>query len=123
MAALFAVAVAVQYNDPHPVLWMAIYGAACAVSIVAAWRGSVPVAAPVTVGIIAFIWALDWAATSYVGIGIYSHMFDAWEMKSSSIEEAREATGLLIVAVWMAVVAARSRAGAGSGQVRAKQAS
>ncbi len=31
-------------------------------------------------------------------------MFDAWEMKDTSIEEAREATGLLIVFVWMAVV-------------------
>ena len=36
--------------------------------------------------------------------GAYSHMFDAWEMKSVPVEEAREATGLLIVAAWMAVL-------------------
>lgn len=33
-------------------------------------------------------------------------MFDEWEMKSPTIEEAREACGLFIVAVWMAVVTA-----------------
>ena len=41
----------------------------------------------------------------------YSHMFDAWEMKSVSVEEAREATGLLIVAAWMAVLLVRQRRG------------
>jgi hypothetical protein len=32
-------------------------------------------------------------------------MFDAWEMQSSSVEEAREASGLVIIAAWMVVVA------------------
>jgi hypothetical protein len=36
-------------------------------------------------------------------------MFDAWEMKSPSVEEAREASGLLIVAVWMIVLLVRAR--------------
>ena len=36
-------------------------------------------------------------------------MFDAWEMKSPSVEEAREASGLLIVAVWMIVLMIRAR--------------
>jgi hypothetical protein len=33
-------------------------------------------------------------------------MFDEWEMKPPTIEDAGEARGLLIVAVWMTVVAA-----------------
>ena len=35
-------------------------------------------------------------------------MFDAWEMKSVAVEEAREASGLTIVAVWMTVLAVRA---------------
>jgi hypothetical protein len=36
-------------------------------------------------------------------------MFDAWEMQSVNVEQAREATGLLIVAGWMAVLAVRAK--------------
>jgi hypothetical protein len=39
-------------------------------------------------------------------------MFDAWEMKNTPIEEAREASGLFIVTMWMAVVAIRAWVGA-----------
>jgi len=45
--------------------------------------------------------------------GTYAHMFDAWEMKSISVEEAREASGLLIVATWMLVIVVAQRRGAG----------
>jgi Transmembrane family 220, helix len=110
MAALFALAVAVQYNDPDPVRWMAIYGAACLVTLMVAIRGRAPLAAPVTVGLIALAWSLYWVNTSRADLGTYGHMFDAWEMKNEPIEEAREASGLLIISAWMAVVALRSRA-------------
>ena len=50
-----------------------------------------------------------WAATSGTPFVLYEHMFDAWEMKNTAIEEAREASGLLIVAFWMAVIAVWSR--------------
>jgi Transmembrane family 220, helix len=58
MAVLFLFAAVVQYNDPDPVRWMAMYLAAC----------------------------------------------DAWEMKSETFEEAREASGLVIVTAWMLVL-------------------
>ena len=108
MAALFAVAVAVQYNDPDPIQWMAIYGAACLVSIIAAVRGAAPVAASALVGLVAAAWAIFWASTSQATLPVYAHMFDAWEMQNTPIEEAREACGLLIVAVWMGIVALRA---------------
>ena len=104
MAVLFAIAVVVQFNDPDPLRWMAIYGAALAVSILAAMRGGVPVALPVTVGTIALAWGLLLAGRSGATLRVYQQMFDAWEMKNTSIEEAREATGLLIVFIWMVVV-------------------
>ena len=109
MAALFALAVAVQYNDPDPARWMAIYGAGCLVALVAAIRGRAPLAASATVGLIALAWCVYWASTSHVVLGTYGHMFEAWEMKNEQIEEAREASGLLIVSVWMLVEALRAR--------------
>jgi hypothetical protein len=101
MAALFALAVLVQYNDPDPVRWMAIYGTACVVSMIVAGRGSAPLAVSSIVGVIALVWAVMSAPKS---LDLYAHMFDSWEMKLLSVEEARETSGLLIVAVWMAVI-------------------
>jgi hypothetical protein len=104
MAVLFAVAVAVQFNDPDPVRWVALYGAALAVSALAAARGSVPVVLPAAVGGIALAWGLFLVGNSGATLRTYQQMFEAWEMKNTSIEEAREETGLLIVFFWMAVV-------------------
>jgi hypothetical protein len=109
MALLFAVAVAVQYNDPDPVRWMALYGAAFVIALMAAVRGRGPIVAAAGVGAVALVWGLYWAVTSGTPLTLYEHMFDAWEMKNTAIEEAREASGLFIVAVWMAIVAAQSR--------------
>ncbi len=103
MAVLFAVAVVVQFNDPDPLRWVAVYGAALAVSTLAAARGSVRVVLPAVVGGIALAWSLFLAENSGATLRTYQHMFDAWEMKNTSIEEAREATGLLIVSFWMVV--------------------
>jgi hypothetical protein len=109
MVLLFALAVGVQYNDPDRIRWMAIYGAALVVSLIATLRGEVPMLAAAAVGGIALAWAIYWAATSDATAAEYGHMFDEWEMKNAHVEEAREATGLLIVAFWMAIVAAFSR--------------
>jgi len=104
MAALFAMAVAVQYNDPDPLRWIAIYGGALTVSILVAARGRVPLLLPAAVGSIALVWGLLVASGNGATAGVYQHMFDAWEMKNTTIEEAREASGLLIVSVWMLIV-------------------
>jgi hypothetical protein len=102
MAALLAFAAAVNLNDPDPVRWVAIYGASCAVSV--AVMGTVPLAVPILVGLIALAWGIAWA-TRVRDLDTYTHMFDEWEMKSEAVEEARETCGLLIVAGWMAIVA------------------
>ncbi len=107
MAALFAFAVVVQYNDPDPLLWMTVYGAACAISLIVARRGTIPLSAVLAVGGIALVWSIALAA-GVPGLDIFTSMFDDWEMKSAPIEEAREASGLAIVAAWMAVLGARA---------------
>ena len=104
MAVLFAIAVVVQFNDSDPLRWVGVYGAALIVSILAAVRGGVPVVLPATVGAIALAWGLFVMGHSGATPRTYQHMFEAWEMKNTSIEEAREATGLLIVFFWMAIV-------------------
>jgi hypothetical protein len=105
MAALLAFAAAVNFNDPDPVRWVAIYGVACAVSIFAAATGTVPSAASAAIALVALVWGIALAAR-VPSLDVYTHMFDEWEMTSPTIEEAREACGLFIVAVWMAVVTA-----------------
>jgi Transmembrane family 220, helix len=108
MALLFAFAAAVQFNDPDPMRWIAIYGAACALSLVVFFRRHVSASAAVAV----FIIAMGWAALIACGgpaPSEYGQMFAAWEMKSPSVEQAREASGLLIVAVWMMVLFLRTR--------------
>ncbi len=106
MSVLFAFAAAVQFNDPDPIRWIAIYGVACALSLLVFLNRRVVPAVPLAV----FVVAIAWAATIAFGgpaASEYGHMFDSWEMKSPSVEEAREASGLLIVAAWMMVLRAR----------------
>jgi hypothetical protein len=110
MCGLFLLSVVVQWNDPDPVRWMAIYGAALAVCVVVAVRGRIAPWIPVAVAAVALLWSLDWIDYG-PAIAAYAHMFDAWEMKNVSVEEAREASGLLIVTGWMAVVAVGERRG------------
>jgi len=108
MALLFAFAAALQFNDPDPIRWIAIYTAACVVSLVMYIKRWVVPVVPLAVLVIASVWAM---AIAFGGPAAseYEHMFDAWEMKSPSVEEAREASGLLIVAVWMIVLLVRAR--------------
>jgi hypothetical protein len=105
MALLLAFAAAVNFNDPDPIRWVAIYGAACVLSIAIAVTGGMPPVWPAAVAVIALAWGVSLAAR-VPSLEVYTHMFDEWEMKSPTIEEAREACGLFIVAVWMAIAAA-----------------
>ena len=112
MCALFLLAVVVQWNDPDPLQWMAIYGAALAICLMVATRGRVAIAAPLVVMAVALVWGVV-TMGDVPTAATYTHMFDAWEMKSISVEEAREASGLLIVAGWMLVLVVAQRRGAG----------
>src|SRR5262245_25806681 len=108
MALLFAFAAALQFNDPDPIRWIAIYTAAGVLSLVVFFRRRLPPAIVSVVLAIALVWA---AAIAFGGPAAseYEHVFDAWEMTSASVEAAREASGLLSVAVWMIVLLVRGR--------------
>lgn len=102
MAALFLIAVAVQYNDPDPLRWMAIYGLA-ALACLLTLRGRLPRLAPILIGLAALAWAAT-IAPGVVGRVSVGDLFESYAMKSEPVEEAREMSGLLIVTVWMAVL-------------------
>ena len=113
MTVAFLLSVIVQYNDPDPVLWMAIYGSASAACVLAILnRGSWVF--PAALGVVALAWALS-LTPGVVGKVAFSELFEAWEMKDARVEVAREMGGLLIVAFWMAVLAAYQRRRQGEG--------
>lgn len=113
MLLMFAFSVAVQFNDPDPLAWMAIYVAAavaCGMEI----RRRTPFAAAAAIAAIALAWGGLIALRAH-DVSIPS-LFASWEMQDVRVEEAREMYGLAIVAVWMTAIAVatwrRARGGA-----------
>ena len=108
MAAAFAAAALFQYNDPDPLRWVLIYAAAGALCAIAAVRGHAPVAAACLLAVIAFVWAVAVAAT-LPGLWVYANMLDARGMWAPGVEEARESSGLFLVAGCASIIGAASR--------------
>ena len=103
MALLCLVCVVLQYNDPDPLGWMAIYGAAAIVCAAHAWRGSIPRALPLSVGAIAVIWGVFLAA-GIRGRFEWHQLAESMHAGTPQIEQSRESLGLFLVAAWMIVV-------------------
>ena len=103
MAVLFLFGAAVQYNDPDPLRWIAIYTAAGAVCGLAAmqrlhwWLAA-------AVGAVALVWAVTLAPRAFPNVRLLE-MFSAWEMANQRIEEGREMYGLLLIALYLSVLA------------------
>ena len=103
MALLFAWSVELQWNDPDPAQWMAIYGAAAVLAVWFAWKKQVPWLWSVLVTIV----AAAWAGTLLPGVLREAEWGDLVKtMKHENhAEEARELGGLAIVALWNGVLA------------------
>lgn len=100
-AALFLLAVAVQWNDPDPLAWMLGYGVAAWLSLMACF-GRIPVVA----NALAAVAFLAWFATLAGSLpAAPSAAFTSFEMQSASHEEPREAVGLLLAAGWTGALA------------------
>jgi hypothetical protein len=104
---MFLFGLAVQYNDPDPWRWAAIYAAA-AVSCMLALLGRMPRWLPVIVALAAAIWATS-IAPNVVGRVAPGEMFQEFEMKSPLIEQAREMFGLLIITAGMLLLIVTAR--------------
>ena len=99
-ALLFAFGAFVQWNDPDPLRWMAVYMAAAALSA-AAVQGRMFVAPTALLLAVSVIWVTLWAPA-------FRHSsldaLQSFDMSSMQEEELREAWGLVLLAVWTAVL-------------------
>jgi hypothetical protein len=103
MALLFLASAGLQYNDPDPVIWIALYGAASAVCLAHVMqRSNRPLA--ILLGVISFVWAAT-LLPDFVGMVHGPDLVRGMEADRPEIEAAREAGGLLIVVVTMLFVA------------------
>ncbi len=96
-AALFLLSVAVQYNDPDPLPWVLLYGAACVLAL-GAVLGRPSTTGSVALLLLAGLWALS--LTSSLGAFVSRDLSSThFEMKAGDLieEEARECGGLLLV--------------------------
>lgn len=106
-AAFFALGVAVQYNDPDPIRWIAVYGAAVVACVLWELR-RLKRALAIVVGVFAMAWGLAIA----LGIRLTAPFGEAltdWSMHTGGSEELREAIGLALVALWMTALASKPR--------------
>lgn len=96
---IFIAFAVVQYNDPDPALWIAIYGVAAALSIAAGF-GKV---SNVVLGVACVIYAagvIYWWPEQFEGVG--DSMRDATTgLLLKNVEEGRESLGLAICSVAM----------------------
>jgi hypothetical protein len=105
----FLASVALQYNDPDPLAWMLIYGLAAVLCV--GWeRSRIPRWAPAVLAVAAGGWALRILLTVPAGVEVFPALTD-WGMYTPGSEELREIGGLALVAIWMAALSARPRAG------------
>ncbi len=101
MLLLFLFAAVVQFNDPDPLAWMAVYAVAAGVcGFEVRRRGRIW--APVVLALIALVWA----GTLYYRAHEVpiSSLFAEWEMRDLRVEEAREMYGLTIIGIWMIII-------------------
>ncbi|TVR14400.1 MAG: hypothetical protein EA391_12810 [Balneolaceae bacterium] len=98
---LFMFSAAVQYNDPEPIRWMAIYLAASVSCLLYVLQKFSWKFAAITAGI-----AIIWAVTIIPDLTAHGfrNMFSDVSMMQQGTEEAREFLGLLLVAGWMLII-------------------
>src|SRR5687768_2545882 len=90
MLLMFLFSATVQVNDPDPLVWMSIYGAAAAVCGLE-MRRRAPAWAAAALALIALVWA---GSLYYRAHEVpISSLFAEWEMQDLRIEEAREMYG------------------------------
>ncbi len=100
-AILFLISAVLQYNDPDPLLWIAIYGMATLVTLGFVFN-RVSYIVPALVGLLGVIGFFLIFPEKFEG-------FTIGQGDNKDIEEAREACGLLITAIVMFVFALRIR--------------
>jgi hypothetical protein len=99
MAAAFVACAAVQWNDPDPAYWIALYGVAALLAARAA-QGALPRIPNAAALAMYSVLALRLAPEL---LGAREESFTHWQMQAPSDEVAREAGGVLLCASWSAL--------------------
>ena len=98
----FVLSALVQYNDPDPLAWMAIYLSAGAMCLLVIWKKHLTWPPPILL-LASLGWVL-FLLPSIVGQVSAAEIVESITMKTREVEEAREVGGLLLVAIWASVV-------------------
>lgn len=102
VALLFVLAVAVQYNDPDPLLWITIYFFSLAACV--AWEtGWLHPLAALPLAAVGAAWGVYSGLNTTLTVPLGEALMD-WKMTAGGAEELRETLGLGIVALWMAAL-------------------
>jgi hypothetical protein len=101
MTALYLVSVGLQYNDPDPIRWMLIYGAAavCA-AFLPRRRWAIP--ASFVVAAAALIWVVVLTPEIWGRVG-FTDLWRKMSEKGGAVEVEREIGGLVIVVGWLVI--------------------
>ena len=105
MTLLFALAIAVQYNDPDPLYWMLLYTPAALLSGLAL-AGRFRLRPTLLACGVYLVLALHAAPAFFQA---RPESFNAWRMGTLADEEVREAAGILLCALWTGVLFWRAR--------------
>ena len=103
--ASFILSVLVQYNDPDPLAWVAVYLAAAAMCIAHILNRQTVWLPPLLLLI-----CLGWIAIllpSIIGQVSPGEIVESITMQTQAVEEAREIGGLAIVAFWATCITVR----------------
>ncbi len=100
-AVLFLVSAGLQYNDPDPMLWIVIWGIAAVLSILF-FYDKISSSVLFIIGIVSFIGFLSLFPSNFQGFGLE-------DGDITTVELAREAVGLLIIALVLFMYAFRIR--------------
>ena len=105
LCSLFFLSAFLQYNDPDPIAWMLIWGAAGVVCLLYGF-GSLSLIFPIALVLIGLVWAgflLPRIIETFDSIG-GDEVFMQATMSNIIVESVREMGGLLIIAVWMSLL-------------------
>ncbi|MBH54558.1 MAG: hypothetical protein CMI18_09465 [Opitutaceae bacterium] len=102
---LFFLSAFLQYNDPDPIAWMLMWGAAGVVCLFFG-LGSLPLILPITIALVGLVWAgllLPRIIETFDSIR-WNEIFMQATMSNITVEWAREFGGLIVIAGWMSLL-------------------
>ena len=105
---LFLMGAAVQFNDPDPEIWIAIYALAAG-ACGYAFRDSGHWTSAAAIAVMALLWSLSLLPQVLETGAPFGEIAQSMSADSPGIELLREMLGLLTIAAWMGVLVLRGR--------------